>query len=489
MKRTIAKRLAGAMFAVAALCFGSCSSSSTASDDIFSLASKNDLAVVRANAKTIIENAGGAVTADGVDFPAELMNGMSKETRTVLTARGIDLQFLVANVTEGNEIGITFHITDQKAFDEYLTEVFPNVSVNEEKGYTFRKVGDETYVFTNSGIGYMLQAEDNGVDRLEKLMQQAKANPVAEWQKTAVEEGNALGLIYNVGQMMKLVKEKKSIDLSTNKLFAMQYDPEEFASSYVKVNASLDGAKLTANSEVVNAQGNTLKSKLNAKDVDASLLKYANADDMMIFMMSMPTGIDWNEMTAAIMEMVAAQTGRNANLEAASAPIAAVLENVDGSVMVGFGMKGTSTPADFDGVVAVQLKDGVADEYLKQLHAMASGFGSQLNLTATMADNTLTVKGFGFSAYAKAEGNTLVISLHPITGEGGCTIPASLFNGKTSVFALDLPKDSSAAGLVNLPFGISANAYNQGNGGAMNAELTGVTGGFIENILRVATSR
>lgn len=484
MKKAIATRLAGALFAAVALCLSSCSSKPSASD-IYSLASYDDLAVARVNATTIIENAGGTITPDGIDFPAELMNGMSKETRTVLTARGIDLEYIVANVTADNEIGVAFHISDQKAFDEYLTEVFPNTSVNEEKGYTFRKVGDETYVFTNSGTGYMLQADDNGVDRLEELMEHAKACPVADWQKTAMEDGNAFGLVYNVSKVIKMMKEKKEIDIASNKAIAMQYDPEEFATSFVKINASLDGAKLTANSEIVSAKGNPLKSKLDTRDIDSSLLKYADDKDQMVFMMSLPTGIDWKEMVEAFVELSGNELHfKQSDIEA----IASVLDNIDGTVMMAFGVNGKSKASDFDGVIAVQFKEGAAEEYLKQLHSLASAYGSSFNLSVEMT-NTLSVKGMGFEAYAKVEGNSLVISLHPITGEGGCAISASLFSGKNAVFALDIAKDDQLAGIVNMPFGINANACNEGNGGALNVQLTGVAGGLIENLLRLSTSR
>lgn len=482
MNKSITKRLAGAMFAAAALCFSGCSSKP--STDVYSLASSDDLLVVRANAKTIIENAGGTFTATGIDFPADLMQGMSKEARTALAARGIDFEHIVANVTANNEIGVTFTITDQKAFDEYLTEVFPNTSVNEEKGYTFRKIGDDTYMFTNSGIGYMLEADDNGVDRLEQMMQKSKENPVAAWQKTAVEEGNALGLTYNMGKVIELFKKNNNIDLATNKALTMQYDSTEFVKSYVKVNCTLEGTKFTANSEVVNNEGGAMKSKMDVDNVDTSMLKYADAGDQMVALCSMPKGINWDEVVKSYMEMMSMPTQRASSVSIILG-VASVLENIDGTVLLGFGATGTASVGDFDAVIAAQMKDGKAADYLQQIQSLASLYGQSMGFASTLSGSDLTIKGRGFEAYGKADGNTLVLSLKPITGKGGCTIPASIFNGKTAAAGVEIAKDSALAGLYKIPFGVNAEAYNVGNGGRLSAELTGVEGGFIENILRV----
>lgn len=420
MEKTNVKRLAGAMFAAAAMCFCACSSNSEA--DVYSLASANDMAVVRADAKTLIENAGGSITPDGIDFPADLMTGMSKEACTALSARGIDMNNVVMNITSGNEIGVAFSITDPKAFDEYLTEVFPNAASNEEKGYTFRKVGDETYVFSHSDMGYMLQANDNGVDRLQAVLDAAKKNPLSTWQKTALAEGNALGLIYNVGKVIDLVKEKSNYDLLANKMLTMQIDSAQLATSFMKMNFTLEGTKLTANSQLVSNDGNALKSKLDSPDVDTSLLKYAGPKDQFVTMMAMPQGVDWNEMTKGIFEMVALQTRKMSfNNPATAQAVAQVLGDIDGTVMFAMGAPDTTSVDGVDAVLAVQMKEGKAADYLKQIQAMASLYGKMLNFTTTLTDGNLTIKGQGFSAYGKADGNVLVLSLSPITGKGGCT--------------------------------------------------------------------
>lgn len=488
MKKTLLTRLAGAMFAAVAMCFSSCSSSS--SSDVYALASSDDLAVAKVNASTLATNAGGTVTPTGIDFPADIMSTMSKDVRTLLAAQGIDFENIVVNVDATKNVGVTFIITDQKAFDDYITEVFPNTAAKEEKGYTFRAIGDETILFTHSGVGYMVQADNNGVDRLIETLDNAKKNPLKPWQKAALEEGNALGLVYNTGVMMDMLMKMRSFDASSNAVFSMQFDSAEFANSFIKLNCSLDGAKLAASTQIVNANGNALKSKLNTPDIDSSLLKYANANDQFVAMMSMPKDMDWQAFTKGMIEMVAMQT-RNYNLNnpAIISSVASVLENIEGSVMLGFGVNGTAKLNDIDCVLAVQFKEGKAADYLQQIYAMASMYGAMVQASVTYSDNSLVVKAQGYEVYGKADGNAMVLSLSPISTDGGCAIDKNIFAGKTIAMGFDIAKGSSLAGVFMMPFGIQGSFSGIDSSTSANVEETGVTGGFIENILRATANK
>ncbi len=496
------------------MCMAMMSASCSSDADMYENVSADDVVIARGNLTTVIENTGSEIKSDGVALSPSLqklsvylVSGRDRQRLdNLLAVEGVDLSDAVVSVNQHMEASVTMKVTDGKKLRKYLQKVtYDDMQESEEKGYTVYRLDSGHTVFVNGNTACMLVA-DRHVDAsdLEARKEAAKSAPLQSWQKKALAQGSTFNMLMNLSEYTKLVETNYGYGFSLGAL-KVGYDEEQLEHAFAKINFSLDGIRLDGTLAIVDEDDQPLQSKYAGLSVDASLLKYASADDIFVTMTAVPGSVNWSQI---INQLIVEMGGyRQYGLDRATVEnICNVLSDIDGTVMLAAGPKNVlkiNSAAGWDAVLAAQMKPGMAEKYVQQIKGLvdatnanfanlagqylALGYrGYKPKLIACEESDgglDISVPNFG-DVHLRVIENTLIASLAPIAERGDCAFTADEFAGMSGGTILRVPRQNAFSSILQLPFGIDLTYFSDSKTAHLMFKETDTEGRMLENIIK-----
>lgn len=445
------------MLCIAALISGC----SRKADDLLAIASASDMIVAEIDAAKIYENAGCAIGKDGQpSLTPALMSLAQALDMNFIEAKGVALGSIVVSVRDASSWAVAFSVTDAAAFKGYLRSLHEGFSETEEEGYSVYRFSPSKAVYVRGNVGCLFSTgyAPSGVAELEAYKAASAADPLKPWQAKALDGRDAINAISKISAL-----EKMSTGFIPAAQLRALYDSDLIENGYFRLACSLSGLELKGEGVFTDAEGNTIKAKADTR-VDASLLRFAGADELMAVLLAMPAGFDWAEAIERVAE-IPIFADALADTEARQAA-ADVLATLDGTLMVAAGPKSMMCMQSTDewaASIAMQPRKGEADECVAKIKAL---------LGRSAANCSVEVAG----------GNVVVSFNKPLSEAGGFAIPASELKGYSAVLAFDIPRANVFSPLLDFPFGLRCTYGTDGTTLTLSATLTECEGLFLENI-------
>lgn len=520
MKQVLTSKMLALLLACMALLpFYSCSGGS----DLYQYSSSDDLVVVSGNAQTIIDNAGCTLDKNGIQLSSSLQTLMSQLVpsardreayQKVLAIQGADLNRMVLAVSSNLEITLTFKITNQKNFKAYIESIsYGTMKESEEKGYTVYDFDAPGAIFINNNVATLMFSANKrvNVNDIITLKDRVSKAPLQSWQKKALEAGSTFNFLLSYGGIKEVMNKYDTQSPFDFKQFSMMYDPEQLATAYLTIQASLDGVKLSGQTQVLTKDGKQLESKIKGAEVNLDLLKYANDKDIMLFIGAVPGGQDYSQLLKSMINEMGGPSAFGLDAETIGA-IGAVLNNLDGSVMLAAGpidgMKALASPEGCTAVLAAEMKEGMAQHYVEMVKSFVdiqnehmssmaadyqkmglSGYRAK-TIETSYTDGKLSIKiPQGGTVNIQAIGNDFVAALGPITTDGGCKIDTTPLKGSWGGFIIDLPHYNAFSSLMSFPFGINLTSVSYPDKTTFSLSETETEGLLLDNIFKFVASQ
>ena len=376
-----------------------------------------------------------------------------------IEAKGVGLGSIVVSVSNPSSWSVAFAVTDEALFKEYLRSTHDGFSESEEGGYSVYRLSRSKAIYVRDNVGCLFCTghAPSGVAEFEAYKADAAAHPLMDWHKKALSQDNAVNIVAKISALGDI-----SDGIIPMAQLGSAYDPDKITDGYFKLGCSLSGLELKAKGVFTDSEGNTLEGKFD-KRVDASLLKYAGADQLMSILVAMPDGFNWAEAIDRLAEMpmlaeALADTDSRCTL-------ADVLGAVDGTLMIAAGPKSMmcmQSADDWAATIALKPAAGKAERCISGLSAMLGGEESVM---------------------VGSDGCVVADINRPEATAEAFAISAADLGGFCSVAAFDLPRQNVFSSLVSFPFGLRGIYGTDGTTLTLSVTETECDGLFLENII------
>ena len=471
------------------------------SSDLDSYASADDVVVVSGSAAEVLSNAGCKATAEGIELSESLqrISGMlynisGVDIKKAENLPGVDYEHFIFSIRDEESALMAFNLTNQDAFVSYLEKPENGFKSSKDGGYTVFVADQLKSLFVKDNVAFMFFSSVYGeatAANLDAYLKKSAETPLEGWQKDALAGDKGINAIINFNKYFELFGELTQFDISKFNFPSFTADFEKWKDGFGKYTLSLDGTKFKMEYTMLDKDGKPLKLDFKCPNVDASLLRYTTADDLAVAIFAIPEDIDWDSVIRGMLEM--ADEPMPANDEILKS-FTDVMNSINGSVMLAGGPTDMSAFGSFKGwhiVLAAQMKEGAAENYVQMLHQMIAQmpYAEFGELTFSNGVLSITSPQIG-KVTANADGNTFVLTYGEPRARGVSAIEAKDFEGANAGIVINVPKDNMFSSLIRLPFGVNLTSMSYSDKPSLTTiEETDANGLFLDNIIKLAAGQ
>lgn len=446
--------------------------------DLFDYVSTENMMIVSANIHDVCDNAGFEVTPDGV-IPTEtfrriLAKSGKSDVIELLNMPGVNLDrvIVMANADGGNDrkCNVVFAIDDVDKFTSWLKDNGLDASTGGGMEAYSQKDGYSIVIDGNCGL-IVYGNPERATKEVEALKRSAEENPLDSWQKETLSNGRTFAMLMDVAALynMNARDVRRALKLSSS-------DDEPGDKGYLVFTSSLSGLEWDGECFMCDAGGDKVEIDLQTYPLATSLLEYADGNDCMVALVSMPMGLDF----PGILKF--------SGVSGVISWVADVLATIHSVMLAGSpsDIAKYNDPAAWSGVLVAEMEPGSAQKYMRLVKMMAG----QIDATVSPDGSEVSAAMMGMNATLKADGDNLVLTVNAREGAvGECPVKASDFGDGYGGMIIDIPSGSPVVKSMSLPFGINFKATLDNDGAAGSLKLSGTEGGLLENVIEFIASK
>lgn len=500
-------------FAMAAVMSSCTNKAETIEDKLKKYVSDDVDIVVALDLKRTLEAAEISSNEDGsLELPGYLnsfvkdvlSSGEKKKLNKFLDFKGFDWSNTVMGIKiEGKEADkmealLVFSVKDDDEFADAI-ENETELSKDEEDGYIVLS-DKHGCVLVKGKVGFMafnqkgVCKSGSAIEMVEAWEDAADDKEIAQWKIDKLKEEKVAKVLMSMKAPMNIAKNDLS-DREYDQLKSLGLD--KLSDAYLYADFDLNGLTASLGFKVLADEGKEFKVPgLNLGTIDASLLDYANSND--IAAAAIATG-DLNELVDKFVNMgfISGSDASNARQFTQLASGATLM--VAGGPANGLSSFTNPDLGNWHIVAAVRFSSqSNADTFLSLMQSL---IGSEINSdgAGNMSMSVPTAVGSRYNydtgefeeyplayktVYIKHDGKDVVISNAPISRSGSCSIDRGVFSGKTMAFAIDMPKSNSVMAQLGMPFGAKAVLNATSSTADFSVSITGPSGKFIPTLFK-----
>lgn len=501
-------------FAMAAVMSSCTNKAETIEDKLKKYVSDDVDIVVALDLKRTLEAAEISSNEDGsLELPGylnsfvkdALSSSERKNLNKFLDFKGFDWTNTVMGIkVEGKEADkmealLVFSVKDDDEFADAI-ENETDLSKDEEDGYIVLS-DKEGCVLVKGKVGFMafnqkgVCKSGSAIEMVEAWEDAADDKEIAQWKIDKLKEEKVAKVLMSMKAPMNIAKNDLS-DREYDQLKSLGLD--KLSDAYLYADFDLNGPTASLGFKVLADEGKEFKVPgLNLGTIDASLLDYANSND--IAAAAIATG-DLNELVDKFVNM-----GLISGSDVSNARQFTQLASGATLMVAGGPANGLSSfmNSDYLGnwhiVAAVRFSSqSNADTFLSLMQSL---IGSEINSdgAGNMSMSVPTAVGSRYNydtgefeeyplayktVYIKHDGKDVVVSNAPISRSGSCSIDRNIFSGKTMAFAIDMPKSNSVMAQLGMPFGAKAVLNGTSSTADLSVSITGASGKLIPTLFK-----
>ena len=431
--------------------------------------------VITVDGKQILQSAGFKLSADGIELPRaieKIMKNMSNKEQEIFEdiaqakCFNIDQVVYALNMVKDTEYSdhepdfsegyVLISITNKEEVKKFFENLDDEFDFDDENGYEVSKIGwrdfivvDDEYCWFYYGSRHVFDYDYNADDdvaekavvkRIEKIKNEANKKSIADvsYKVDVLAGGNAAALMFDSKNLSDIVGVEWGDYLGDKKYNELK----------VGVVANLEKESISLKAKLYDKDGGELEWSPGFGEINSSLAKYLNDDDMLVVATSIDPDFSWEKYLSFIEEKSGdkmPQEIRGEYLKWMSA--------LKGTIMysVGFESLDKLIKGDFTGLnclAIVEMKDGKAKEAIDEISKLAALTGGEY-IKKEGSALVLNADKFKFKL-EEIDGN-LILSNREIKEAGNEKMPNSFFDGKASASKLNIKKDSEIATLLDFP--------------------------------------
>lgn len=431
--------------------------------------------VMTVDGKQILQSAGFKLSADGIELPRaieKIMKNMSNKEQEIFEdiaqakCFNIDQVVYALNMVKDTEYSdhepdfsegyVLISITNKEEVKKFFENLDDEFDFDDENGYEVSKigwrdfivVGDEYcwfYYGSRHVFDYDYNADDDVaekavVKRIEKIKNEANKKSIADvsYKSNILSDGNAAALMFDSKNLSDIIGVEWGDYLGDKKYNELK----------VGVVANLEKESISLKAKLYDKDGGELEWSPGFGEINSSLAKYLNDNDMLVVAGSIDPDFSWEKYLSFIEE----KTGEKMPKEIRSEYLK-WMSALKGTIMysVGFDSLDKLIKGDFTGLnclAIVEMKDGKAKEAIDEISKLAALTGGEY-IKKEGSALVLNADKFKFKL-EEIDGN-LILSNREIKEAGNEKMPNSFFEGKASASKLNIKKDSEIATLLDFP--------------------------------------
>lgn len=431
--------------------------------------------VMTVDGKQILQSAGCKLSADGLELPRaieKIMKNMSNQEKEIFDeiaqAKCFNIDQVVYALNLVNDTEYSDHnpdvsegymlisITNKEEVKKFFENLDDEFDFDDENGYEVSKIGwrdfivvDDEYCWIYVGsrhvFDYDYEADDDVaykavVKRIEKIKNEANKKSIADvsYKSNILSDGNAAALIFDSKNLSDILGIEWGEYLGDKKYNELK----------VGVVANLEKESISLKAKLYDKDGGELEWSPGFGEINSSLAKYLNDNDMLVVAGSIDPDFSWEKYLSFIEE----KTGEKMPKEIRSEYLK-WMSALKGTIMysVGFDSLDKLIKGDFTGLnclAIVEMKDGKAKEAIDEISKLAALTGGEY-IKKEGSALVLNADKFKFKL-EEIDGN-LILSNREIKEAGNEKMPNSFFDGKASASKLNIKKDSEIATLLDFP--------------------------------------
>ncbi len=500
----------GAFAILLMLCLASCTNDTKVTKLLGRIPADADVVAV-GNIKTIIESAGGSIEDNKIKLPSYIADEIPSaydeldELNDFLKNSGVDPDVcaMVVNYKDGKPTMI-FYLDDKKKFmkaikdDGFREKSDDNgIVLYSKKVYesTYSEEYDEySYIAVKDSYAYMIENVWVGSDlkparAFERFIDDASYSP---YSKTAfagyITSGNAAGASFKIPRELRQELRKQGLPSSMINMYE----------GVICMKGSLTSDQMAIDFKWFDENGKAkvlkdVESAVNLKArINPDALSYFSKDEMLVYAISLKD-IEWDKMLDAFADAAGISGSDKATISVAKG----YLENIDGTIAMGFGLTNgmesifnlrldKDVLEQFAFTMVVETKDGKAKSLMNDSKDMLEAFEVPIN--SNSKGFSLNIPHEQGTIYAEYDGNYIILSNQKIRKGNNDAVKSLDFKDYISAGALSINKSNKLfqdLGIKNdVEMSIAANMKD------MSATITmkvkgGNSEGFIAKIARI----
>ncbi len=411
------------------------------------------------------------------------------------TVMGIKIEGKEADKIEGL---LVFSVKDDDEFADAI-ENETELSKDEEDGYIV--LSDKSgCVLVKGKVGFMafnqkgVCKSGSAIEMVEAWEDAADDKEIAQWKIDKLKEEKVAKVLVSMKAPMNVAKNSMS-DREYDQLKSLGLD--KLSDAYLYADFDLNGPTASLGFKVLADEGKEFKVPgLNLGTIDASLLDYANSND--IAAAAIATG-NLNELVDKFVNMglISGSDASNARQFSQLASDATLM--VAGGPANGLSSFTNPDLGNWHIVAAVRFSSQAnADTFLNLIQGLigseisSDGAGNMSMTVPTSVESRYNYDTYEYESYPtnfktiyiKHDGKDVVVSNAPISRSGSCGIDRNCFSGKTMAFAVDMPKSNSVMAQLGMPFGAKAVLNATSSTADFSVSITGASGKFIPTLFK-----
>lgn len=431
--------------------------------------------VMTVDGKQILQSAGFKLSADGIELPRaieKIMKNMSNKEQEIFEdiaqakCFNIDQVVYALNMVKDTEYSdhepdfsegyVLISITNKEEVKKFFENLDDEFDFDDENGYEVSKIGwrdfivvDDEYCWFYYGSRHVFDYDYNADDdvaekavvkRIEKIKNEANKKSIADvsYKSNILSDGNAAALFFDSKNLSDIVGVEWGDYLGDKKYNELK----------VGVVANLEKESISLKAKLYDKDGGELEWSPGFGEINSSLAKYLNDDDMLVVATSIDPDFSWEKYLSFIEEKSGDKMPQEIRGE-----FLKWMSALKGTIMysVGFDSLDKLIKGDFTGLnclAIVEMKDGKAKEAIDEISKLAALTGGEY-IKKEGSALVLNADKFKFKL-EEIDGN-LILSNREIKEAGNEKMPNSFFDGKASASKLNIKKDSEIATLLDFP--------------------------------------
>ena len=500
-------------FAMAAVMSSCTNKAETIEDKLKKYVSDDVDIVVALDLKRTLEAAEISSNEDGsLELPGYLnsfvkdvlSSSEKKNLNKFLDFKGFDWTNTVMGIkVEGKEADkmealLVFSVKDDDEFADAI-ENETDLSKDEEDGYIVLS-DKEGCVLVKGKVGFLafnqkgICKSGSAIEIVEAWEDAADDKEIAQWKIDKLKEEKVAKVLMSMKAPMNIAKNSMS-DREYDQLKSLGLD--KLSDAYLYADFDLNGPTASLGFKVLADEGKEFKVPgLNLGTIDASLLDYANSND--IAAAAIATG-NLNELVDKFVNMglISGSDASNARQFSQLASDATLM--VAGGPANGLSSFTNPDLGNWHIVAAVRFSSQAnADTFLNLIQGLigseinSDGAGNMSMSVPTSVESRYNYDTYEYESYPtnfktiyiKHDGKDVVVSNAPISRSGSCGIDRNCFSGKTMAFAVDMPKSNSVMAQLGMPFGAKAVLNGTSSTADLSVSITGASGKLIPTLFK-----
>lgn len=434
--------------------------------------------VVVGNLKTIIESAGGSVDNYRIELPAyisQTMTGQMMEefgkANEILESAHVDLESCAVFADFDDETPVVVvTLKDQDCFVTAIQSLgYSKMEAGGDMELYSKEQTNDSYVAVNGSYAYVLpevKAEPDFMpaEYLQDIAVKASDKSFATTSfGKYISEGNAVGVSVAFNDKMQTMLQT----------FGMPLGAMNSYKGIVCVRGNLSSNKCVVEMSMFDEEGKEMKAEAmtpfmdNSSTVSKKAIALLGEKEYVAYALSLKD-VDWNK----YLDMVSEAGGLSRSARAQMNMVMNYLENIDGTVAMGFGLTngmesiasmnrmGRDIMSQFSATMVIETKDGSAKKLLDDIKNLLEGFSVPFNESTSGLSVGLDMVGVPGTLYAECVGDFLVFANHEIKSDND-----NIFVGKSEItdnraaFYAELDKDNKLMRDLNLKDDVTLVGY------------------------------